>query len=357
MRIQNVMLLIATAALIPALGCKKKEKAISIEEQRAAEQGKREKMQMNSDDELPVVDIDVVRSGSVPQTMKYAANVQAFNSNNISPATMNRIKTINVEVGDPVAQGQVIATLDESSALQLKVNIDQLQREYDRARQLVEIGSGTQAAVDSYKAQLDAAKTQYDNLMENTILKAPIDGVVTARNYDPGDMTSTLPIVTIGQIKPAVKVIINITENDIADINTGMPVTVEFDAFEGNTFPGKVNRIYPNVDPSTRTFQAEVQVNNPTGKIRPGMFARVTLDHGAKRHVLVPDRAVVKQTGSGNRYVYVYRNGKVSYNKVEVGRQVDNAIEIISGVHDGDTVVIAGQLKLADGVPVQLKRR
>ena len=336
------MIMAGLASVCALTGCNKKDDASQA-------------VTADEADEIPIVDVAVVGNKDVAQTMQYTANVEAFNLNNISPATMNRIKTINVEVGDHVAKGQVIATLDEAAAQQLKVNIDQIQREYDRALQLVNIGSGTQAAVDSYKAQLDAAKTQYNNLMENTVLRSPMSGVVTARNYDPGDMTGAQPIVTIGQITPAVKVIINITENDIQGVKAGMPVTVLFDAFDGDIFTGKINRIYPNIDPTTRTFQAEVQVNNPDGKILPGMFARVTLDHGAKRHVVVPDRAVVKQTGSGNRYVYVYRNGRVSYNKVEIGRQVEDSYEIISGVADGDTVVIAGQLRLADGVQARIK--
>lgn len=309
------------------------------------------------EDETPIVDVDVVYSSDVPQTKQYTANVEAFNSNNISPASMNRIKTITVNEGDRVSKGQVIATLDQSALTQLKFNLDQIERDYNRAVQLLNIGSGTQATVDQYKAQLDAANTQYKNVMENTVLTSPVSGVVTARNYDPGDMTGQLPIVTIGQINPAVKIILNITENDMSKVKNGMPVTVNFDALPGEDFQGKIARIYPNVDPSTRTFQAEVQVANPHSRIFPGMFARVTLDQGHENRVVVPDRAVVKQTGSGNRYVYVYRDGKVSYNKVELGRQVGNGYEIISGVNNGDTVVTAGQTRLADGVKVQLKQK
>lgn len=309
---------------------------------------------VHQEEELPIVDVDVVYEAAVPQTKQYTANVEAFNSNNISPASMNRIKTINVEVGDRVSKGQVLATLDQSAINQLKVNLDQIERDYNRAVQLLEIGSGTQAAVDQYKSQLDATRTQYNNLLENTVLVSPLSGVVTARNYDPGDMTGSMPILTVGQINPAVKVLINITENDMSQVKAGMPVNLTFDAFPGEDFTGKIVRIYPNVDPSTRTFQAEVQVNNKDNRLFPGMFARVSLDHGMENHVLVPDRAVVKQTGSGNRYVYVYNNGKVSFNKVDVGRQVGTNYEILSGVNDGDTVVVAGQTRLADGVPVQL---
>lgn len=307
-------------------------------------------------DELPIVDIDVVHQSDVPQTKQYTANVEAFNSNNISPSTMNRIKTINVEVGDRVSRGQVLATLDPSAANQLKVNIDQIERDYNRALQLLNIGSGTQATVDQYKSQLDAARTQYNNLMENTVLTSPLAGVVTARNYDPGDMTGQLPILTVGQINPSVKVIINVTENDMSKVKNGMPVSVTFDAFPGEEFDGRIARIYPNIDPGTRTFEAEVQVPNRDSRIFPGMFARVTLDQGHETRVVVPDRAVVKQTGSGNRYVYVYKGGKVSFNRVELGRQLGTGYEIISGVADGDTVVIAGQSRLADGVEVQLKK-
>lgn len=343
MRINNIFSKsfsgLVLCALITSCGAKEEHKTLMV----------------NAEDEMPVVDVDVVYERDVPQTKQYTANVEAFNTNNISPSTMNRIKTINVEVGDRVSKGQVLVTLDQAALNQLKVNLDQVERDYNRALQLLNIGSGTQATVDQLKSQLDALRTQYDNLMENTVLVSPVSGVVTARNYDPGDMSGSMPILTVGQINPAVKIIINITENDRSLVKTGMPVEVNFDAFPGEEFEGRIVRIYPNVDPATRTFQAEVQVNNADSRLFPGMFARVALNQGTANHVVVPDRAVVKQTGSGNRYVYVYSNGSVSYNKVDVGRQVGNSYEIISGVNNGDTVVIAGQTRLADGVKVQLK--
>ena len=307
-------------------------------------------------EELPLIEVDVATSRDVAQAKSYTANVEAFNSNNISPATPNRIKPITVEVGDPVSRGQVVATLDNSSATQLKVNLDQLERDYNRARQLLEIGSGTQSTVDQMKAQLDAARAQYNNVIENTVLRSPASGVVTARNYDPGDMTQSLPILTVGQISPSVKLLINITASDIRGVSAGMPVSVSLDAFPDENFNGTISRIYPQVDPATRTVQAEVIVPNPNGKIFPGMFGRVSLDHGSVNRVVVPDRAVVKQTGSGNRYVYVYKDGKVSYNKVNLGQRIGTAYEVIEGVADGDTVVIAGQTRLADGVEAQLKK-
>ena len=307
-----------------------------------------------AEEELPKVEVSVVTARDVPQTNDYTATVEAENINNIAPSTPNRIKTINVEVGDHVRRGQTLVTLDRASSDQLKINLDQIQREYDRALKLLEIGAGTQQSVDQLKAQLDAAKSQYGNLIENTVLTSPISGVVTARNYDPGDMTGNLPVLTVGQLSPVVKVMINVTESDLSKIRTGMPVTVAFDAFEGETFDGKISRIYPTVDTATRTFRTEILISNPGERILPGMFARVSIDLGSRNNVVVPDRAIVKQTGSGNRYVYVLHDGKVNFERVELGRRLGDAYELISGVNSGDTVVISGQTRLADGVEVEV---
>lgn len=308
---------------------------------------------VNPDDELPRVELGVATRQDVDQTKSYTATVEADNTNNISPATPNRIKTITVDVGDKVSRGQTVATLDRSNIEQVKIQLDNATREYNRAKQLLEIGSGTQMQVDAYKTQVDGLRTQYNNLMENTVLVSPISGVVTARNYDPGDMTANLPVITVGQIQPNVKVMVNISENDYESIKRGMPVKVTFDAFPDDEFSGHVSRIYPTVDPASRTFQTEILISNASGKIMPGMFARVDVNLGSQSHIVVPDRAVVKQTGSGNKYVYVYKNGTVEYIQVETGQRIGNSYELISGLADGDSVVITGQNALQNGIRVQ----
>lgn len=316
--------------------------------------GKKENNIAATADELPLVTVDVARSIDVPLSKTYTANVEAENINNIAPSTPNRIKTIAAEVGDHVRAGQVLVTLDQANINQLKVNLDQIDREYKRAQKLLEIGAGTQQAVDQLKAQLDAAQWQYDNVLENTVLRSPITGVVTARNYDPGDMTGALPVLTVGQLTPVVKIMINVSESDLSLLKQGQQVNVTFDAFPERTFGGKVRRIYPTVDTATRTFEVEVSLPNADETIKPGMFGRVSIDLGTRANVVVPDRAVVKQTGSGNKYVYVLKGNTVSYRRVELGQRLDNAYELLSGIADGDTVVITGQTRLADGVEVEV---
>lgn len=319
--------------------------------------GKENTTVLTQEEELPEVTVDVAHQQAVAQIKTYTATVEAENVNNISPSTPNRIKSIAVEVGDHVRRGQELVHLDASNSDQLRINMEQIEREYNRASQLLQIGSGTQQQVDQLRAQLDAARSQYNNMMENTILVSPITGVVTARNLDPGDMTGSQPILVVGQLTPTVKVMLGVSENDLSLVRRGMNVDVAFDAYTDRSFTGTVRRIYPTIDPATRTFEVEVAVNNADEAIKPGMFARVTMNQGEQNNVVVPDRAVVKQTGSGNKYVYVYSNGKVQYRRVLLGQRLDTAYELLDGINDGDTVVITGQNRLADGAQVKILER
>ncbi|MCM1483888.1 MAG: efflux RND transporter periplasmic adaptor subunit [Muribaculaceae bacterium] len=305
-------------------------------------------------EELPKVELQQVHVAPVSQLGEYTATVEAFKTNNISSSTPNRIKSILVDVGSRVAAGQKVVVLDDVNIDQLKVRLQNTEREYNRAVKLLEIGAGTQQSVDQLKTELDASRRQYTNMVENTVLVSPISGVVTARNYDPGDMTSTLPILTIEQVQP-VKIIINVSETDYTKVHTGMGVDITLDVYPGETFAGTVHLIHPTVDPATRTFTVEITINNAADRVLPGMFARATLNFGTENRVVVPDRAVVKQVGSGNKYIYVYdpATHTVSYDQVELGQRVDNTYEVLSGVSDGALVVMSGQARLASGVKVE----
>lgn len=336
----RAIVILAVAASITLAGCGSSES----------------KNDNNAVEEKPMVDIERVNARSVAQMAQYTATVEAFKTNNITTSTPNRIKQILVDIGSAVSAGQQVVVLDNVNIEQLKVRLDNTERDYNRAVKLLEIGGGTQQSVDQLKTELDAARRQYTNMVENTVLVSPINGVVTARNYDPGDMTSTLPILTVEQLKP-VKVLVNVNENDFAKVHKGMKAEIKLDVYGDELFTGTVALIHPTINPDTRTFTVEINIDNRDERVRPGMFARVSLSFGEATHVVVPDRAVVKMSGSGNKYVYVYKDGKVSYNKVELGQRLDNSYEVLSGVDDGDNVVISGQSRLADGAEVELTNK
>lgn len=309
-------------------------------------------------EELPKVEIQQVFSTDVNQIGEYTATVEAFKTNNISTSTPNRIKNILVDVGSRVAKGQKVVILDDVNIEQLRVRLANTEREYNRAVKLLEIGAGTQQSVDQLKTELDASRRQYTNMVENTVLVSPISGVVTARNYDPGDMTGSQPILTIEQVQP-VKIIINVSETDYTKVHKGMGVDIALDVYPDEKFKGTVYLIHPTVDASTRTFTVEITIDNAADKVLPGMFARATLNFGTANNIVVPDRAVVKQTGSGNKYIYVYNPGTqtVSFNQVQLGQRIDNTYEVLSGVKDGEMVVISGQTRLSSGAKVDVVNR
>jgi len=329
----------------------------------------KEKKEKDSTDTKPVVKVETVQQRIVDQIGNYTATVEAEAVNNISAAMSNRIKAIYVDEGMRVARGQRLVILDDVNSTNYQIQVDNakanlanIQVEYNRALELYKIGGGTKQQLDQVNTQLinakntlAAAQRTYRNAAENTVLTSPISGVVTARNYDPGDMTGQLPILTISQIQP-LKIVINVSESELAKVHKGMPAKITFDSFEDETFNGKITMTMPSVDPATRSFGVEITMNNPGNKILPGMFGRVQLNLGKADHVVVPDQAVVKQPGSGNHYVYVYKDGKVSYNLVELGQRLGNSYELLSGVEDGAQVVVSGQSKLADGMQVQITK-
>ena len=305
--------------------------------------------------EKPTVKLATVTSRDVEQLGEYTATVEAEAKNNIAPTAPGRISQIFVEVGDYVRKGQKLVQMDAANLTQLKLQLDNQETEFKRVDELYKVGGASKAEWDAAKTNLDVRKSAYKNLLENTQLVSPLNGVVTARNFDNGDLyTSTqMPVLVVEQITP-VKLMVNVSEPNFPKVIKGMPVSVKLDVYEGEEFDGKVSLVYPTIDAATHTFPVEVTLTNANQRVRPGMFARVTMNFGSKNHVVVPDMAVVKRAGSGDRYVYVYNNGKVSYNKVELGRRIGTEYELISGVDNNSQVVIAGQTRLADGVEVEV---
>ena len=283
-------------------------------------------------EDKPVVRLASVTSRDVDQIEEYTATVEAEAKNNIAPTSPGRIDRIFVEVGDHVSKGQKLVQMDAANLKQMKLQLENEETEFRRMDELYKVGGASKSEWDAAKTALDVRRTSYNNLLENTQLLSPIHGVVTARNFDNGDLYSSAstPVLVIEQITP-VKLLINVSEP---------------------YFEGKVSLVYPTIDAATHTFPVEVKLANTRQRIRPGMFGRVTVSFGTLRHVVVPDQAIVKRAGSGDRYVYVYKDGKVSYNKVELGRRMGTEYELISGVEDNSQVVVAGQTRLADGVEV-----
>ena len=307
-------------------------------------------------DTVPTVSVVEVGVQEVPQDVTYTSTVQPFVKNNIVPQAGNRIKKINVEVGDFVKKGQVLAEMDMTQLQQAELQLLNNEIELGRLQALYEAGGLSKSDLDAIEMAYKVSKTTYENLLENSILKSPIDGVISARNYDVGDMYAmSAPLFTVEQIKP-VKLLVAVSESDYSKVKKGDSVVITADAVPGKTFYGKVARVYPTVDAATRTVTVAVYVDNNYNTLRPGMFARVKLNFGVNKSVVVPDVAIVKQQGSGERFIYVLNeDGTVTYQSVVLGRRIGSEYEVLEGIQDGAKVVTGGQLRLKDGIKVEVK--
>lgn len=304
---------------------------------------------------LPTVTVAAAVARDVPQEGTYASTVQAYATNNIAPQTAARIRKINVEVGDYVVKGQVLAEMDRLSLEQARLQLVNDSTEYSRIKALYDEGGVSRSDLDAIALSYRVRKTSYDNLEENTILRSPVTGFVTARNYDRNDLYAmSAPLFTVQQVVP-VKLLVGISESEYTAVRKGDTVSITVDALPGRTFTGKVERLYPTIDAATHTFKAEVVVPNADKVLRPGMYARVTVIFGVRHSVILPDQAIVKQEGTGQRFVYLVRDdGTVSYVPVGIGRHIGTEYEVTSGVPEGATVVVKGQSALKDGIPVEV---
>ena len=304
----------------------------------------------------PVVSIVSAQAEDVDITNTFTSNIEPFATNNIASQTAGRIVSINVEVGDKVHKGQLLAKMDEVNLAKTRMQYINDSVELARLTELHKIGAVAQSDYDMAKLSHNITKKTYNNLLENTYLRSPINGVVTARNYDKGDMYSMAqPIFVVEQITP-VKMMVNISESLFTQVHKGMEFDITVDAYPGEIFTGTVNLLYPTINATTHTFPVEVICQNTDQRLRPGMFARVTATFGTNHSVVVPDIAVVKQQGSGEHFIYVLNtDNTVTYTKVELGRRLGSRYEILSGIKEGDKIVTEGQARLKNGVKVTVK--
>ncbi len=317
---------------------------------------KKEDVQVEKTNNKVLVKVEQVTVQEVDQIGEFTATVEANISNNIAPQTPVRISKLMVEVGDHVKAGQVLVKMDETNLKQTRIQLENQELEFKRIDELYKVGGASKSAWDAQKTQLEISRAIYKNLQENTQLLSPITGVVTARNYDSGDMyNGGNPIYTIEEIRP-VKLKVNVSESLFTKVKKGNDVDIKLDVYGDEIFKGKVSLVYPTIDPATRTFPVEIKIANSSERIRPGMFARVIMNFGTQNHVVAPDRSIIKQSGSGDRYIYIYKDGKVDYKKVILGRRMGDRYEIISGIENGSQVVTTGQSRLTNGMEVEIDK-
>jgi membrane fusion protein, multidrug efflux system len=295
---------------------------------------------------------------TIENNLDFTGVVQPFEEAHIAPAVPARINRILVDVGERVTKGQLLVEMDNTQLFQAQVQLDNLKTELQRLDTLLQAGAVTQQAYDQMKTQYEVAKSNINNLGTHTQVRSTLNGVITGRYFSDGEMFSGTPgpagkpaIVSINQIRP-VKVLVGVSERFLPQVQRGQTAQVQVDVFPERIFEGRVNKIFPIIDRASGTFRVEIVIDNQDEALRPGMFTRVALNLGEQQALLVPALAVMKQTGSNERFVYVVENNKAKRITVQPGRNFDENLEIVSGLEPGQKLVVTGQHNLMEGVEV-----
>jgi RND family efflux transporter MFP subunit len=304
----------------------------------------------------------ILKPQVIGRNIEYTSTLKAFEEVHLVPSTPGRIEKIFVEVGSRVRKGDILVQMDQTQLQQAIIQLKNLETDYKRLDTLQKVGSVTRQQFDQINTQYEIAKSSVEFLKENTRLVAPFNGVISGKYFENGEMYSGAPttatgkaaILSVVQINP-LKAMVNIPETYYPLVNEGMKTNILCDIYPDQTYTGVIMRKYPTIDAYTHSFQVEIRIDNPGEKLRPGMFARVDLQLGEVSALVVPALAVLKMQGSNERYVFLEEKGVAKRISVTLGQRFDEMVEVISpDLKEGDQLIITGQSRLVDKVPVEI---
>jgi RND family efflux transporter MFP subunit len=296
----------------------------------------------------------VLQPREIERVINVSTNLQGYVTLNVAPSLTGKIEHIFVEVGDKVAQGQSLVTMDQTQYKTTKISFANLGIEKNRVEQLLKTGSATQQQLDQLTTQYNSTKEQLDFLETNTYVKAPFDGVIAAKNYEDGELYAGQPILVLSQIDK-LKALVAIPETYFPRFKEGMKLTLTSEIYPDQVFPATVEVVYPTIDATSHTFQVKIVIPNGKNLLRPGMYVTTSLGLGKANTIVAPYQAVEKLVGANDRYVFINDNGRAKRVSVELGQRFDQEIEIISPeIVPGVEMVTVGQHKLVDGVKLNV---
>ncbi len=321
-----------------------------------------------------------VRRDRIVEKISYTSTLEAWTKINITPEVGGKIARIDVQEGDRVAQGQLLAELETETirlqlrqaqagvavaeaayadALRNKARMDRLIKENAVSEQQRE---KVQLAFDSSAAQLEQARAGLNlaqHALDVSIMKAPFAGVVASKNAEVGDVINPMMggfgaggaggVLTLMDYS-RIKVNVAVSSEDIARIRKGQEVRLRVNAVPGRDFRGVVRLVNLAADPLSKKFGVEAAFDNPEGLLRPGTFGDIIFEVQSHENALVvPQKAVLE-----NSYVFVVEAGKSVKKTVTLGLQNTTMIEILGGLAEGAAVVVEGNYGLEDGAAVQI---
>lgn len=323
------------------------------------------------------VELGSAKRGDVAAHLTVVGNLIGLQTVDVAPRTAGRLLSVNAQLGDSVRRGQVIAKVEDreiaeqvnqaqasmevsrATIRQREADLKVAELNFDRSKNLFARQLLAKQALDDAEsrylaavAQVDLAKAQQNQNearlqelkfnLQNTIITSPVDGFVGKRNVDPGAMVNTnTAIFSVVEIS-RLKLVVNVVEKDLRMVTAGDVGVVEVDAYPGEKFNGKIARVAPVLDPATRTAPIEIEIPNRDNRLKPGMYARITLTIEARKNALLAPKSAVVDF-ENKRGVWVPNDDRrAQFVPVTLGIEGPNDVEIVAGLKEGDRFVTAG---------------
>ncbi len=307
-----------------------------------------------ADERVEQVRTTVLHTREIQREISISTNLQGYLTQNVAPSLTGKIEHIFCEVGDKKQQGQMLVRMDQTQYKTTKITMGNLEIEKNRIEQLLKSGSATQQQYDQISMQYNQTKEQLEFLEQNTYVKAPFSGVISAKTYEDGELYSGQPIVVLTQINK-LKALVAVPETYFPLVKKGMSLTLTTDIYPDKVFPATIEVVYPTIDASSHTFQCKIVIPNQKELLRPGMYVTTTLGLGKAKTIVAPYQAVEKLVGANDRYVFLNEGGRAKRVAVTLGQRFDQDIEIIAPeIVEGVEMVTTGQHKLVDGVKLNV---
>ena len=331
------LITLAFASLIILTACSKKEEAKSEVEFT----GKN------------YVKVALAEQKNIEEFLLFTGQLQAVQEAYIGSGMSLRIKDILVQEGDIVNESDLLLLMDDAQLKQAEAQFVSAEKDYKRMKALKEKGSISDQAFDQVEAGYKTAKAGYEFLKNNTEIRAPFSGIISAKfkksgeEFTPMMGGAILKLININELK--IKVCIS--DKDINLIKKGQKAKVSVDTYPDETFIGIVNYVSPEADKMSGTFTCEILIDNKDGRLKPGQYGKVKIIIAERKNaVVLPQNAVVN-----DNEIFVVENGRAIKRTVILGLQNEGEIEVVKGILAGDTIVISGNVGLKDGALVVIK--